>query len=81
VQVTGTGSIFNTHFTKEQVKNANAASRADKKKLVEYNLKLIENGIFFLPTHTGALCTVHSKADIEKLFSETEKYAKQCKAA
>jgi len=81
VQVIGTGSIFNTHFTKEEIKDANAASKADKKKLVEYHLKLIENGVFFLPTHTGALSTAHSKADIEKLFSETEKYAKQCKAA
>jgi len=81
VQTTGTGSIFNTHFAKEEVKDANAAFKADRKKLVEYNLKLIENGVFFLPTHTGALSTAHSEADIEKLFSETEKYAKQRKAA
>jgi glutamate-1-semialdehyde 2,1-aminomutase len=81
VQVTGTGSIFNTHFTKEKIKDANAASKADKNKLVEYHLKLIENGVFFLPTHTGALSIAHSEADIEKLFSETEKYAKQCKTA
>jgi glutamate-1-semialdehyde 2,1-aminomutase len=81
VQVTGVGSLFNVQFTKEEVKNANAVFKADRKKLVDYHLKLIENGVFFLPTHTGALCTAHSKADIEKLFSETEKYAKQCKAA
>jgi glutamate-1-semialdehyde 2,1-aminomutase len=79
VQVTGVGSLFNVQFTKEEVKNANAVFKADRKKLVDYHLKLIENGVFFLPTHTGALCTAHSKADIEKLFSETEKYAKQCK--
>jgi hypothetical protein len=30
-----------------------------------------------LPTHSGALSTAHSKADVEKLFLETEKYAKQ----
>jgi len=81
VQITGVGSLFNVQFTKEEVKNANAVFKADRKKLVDYHLKLIENGVFFLPTHTGALCTAHSKADIEKLFSETEKYAKQCKAA
>jgi glutamate-1-semialdehyde 2,1-aminomutase len=79
VQVIGTGSLFNTHFTKEEVKDANAVFRADRKKLVDYNLNLIENGVFFLPTHTGALSTAHSKADIEKLFSKTEKYAKKCK--
>ena len=80
VQVTGAGSIFNTHFTKEEVRDANAAFRADRNKLVDYNLKLIENGVFFLPTHSGALSTAHSKADVEKLFLETEKYAKKCKA-
>jgi len=76
VQVTGTSSIFNTHFTKEEVRDANATFRADRKKLVDYNLKLIENGVFFLPTHSGALSTAHSKADMEKMLSETEEYAK-----
>ena len=80
VQVTGAGSLFNTHFTREEVKNAHAASKADKKKLINYHLSLITDGVFFLPAHTGALSTAHSEADIEKLFSETEKYAKQCKA-
>jgi glutamate-1-semialdehyde 2,1-aminomutase len=81
VQVVGAGSLFNIHFTKEEVKDANAAFRADRNKLVDYNLQLIENGVFFLPTHTGALSTAHSKVDAEKLLSETEKYAKKCKEA
>ena len=80
VQVTGAGSLLNTHFTKEEVKDARAASKADKKKLMNYHLSLITNGVFFLPTHTGALSTAHSEADIEKLLLETEKYARQCKA-
>lgn len=80
VQVTGAGSLFNTHFTKEEVKDARAASKADKKKLMSYHLSLIANGVFFLPTHTGALSTAHSEADVEKLLLETEKYARQCKA-
>ncbi|MGQ9507203.1 MAG: aspartate aminotransferase family protein [Candidatus Bathycorpusculaceae bacterium] len=76
VQVAGTGSIFNVHFTKEELKDVNAVFRADRKKLAEYHLKLIANGVFFLPTHNGTLSTAHTKTDIEKLFSETEKYAK-----
>lgn len=76
VQVTGTGSLFDVHFTKEEVKEPKAAFRADREKLAEYHLKLIENGVFFLPTHNGALSTAHTKADIQKLFSETEKFAK-----
>jgi len=75
VQVTGTGSLFGVHFTKEEVKEPGAAFRADRQRLVEYNLKLIANGVFFLPTHSGCLCTAHTKADIEKLFFETEKFA------
>jgi len=75
-QVTGASSIFNVHFTKEEVRDAKAASRADKKKLLEYNLELIANGIFFLPTHNGTLSTAHTKSDIEKLCMETENYAK-----
>jgi glutamate-1-semialdehyde 2,1-aminomutase len=76
VQVTGTGSIFNVHFTKEKLKDARGVSRADKKRLIDYNLHLIANGVFFLPTHTGALSTAHSEADMEKMLSETEEYAK-----
>ena len=76
IQVTGDSSLFNVHFTKEEVKDASAVFRADRKRLAEYHLTLIENGVFFLPTHAGALSTSHSKEDIDKLFSETENYAK-----
>ena len=76
IQVAGTGSIFNVHFTKEELKDVNAVFRADRKKLAEYHSRLIANGVFFLPTHNGTLSTAHTKADIEKLFSETEKYVK-----
>ncbi|MEM3577422.1 MAG: aspartate aminotransferase family protein [Candidatus Bathyarchaeia archaeon] len=81
VQITGASSIFNVHFTKEEVKDARATFRADRKKLLDYNLELIANGIFFLPTHNGTLSTAHTKNDIEKLFTETEKYAKTQKGA
>jgi glutamate-1-semialdehyde 2,1-aminomutase len=76
-QVTGESSLFNVHFTKEEIKDTNAVYRADRKKLIDYNLELIANGIFLLPTHNGALSTAHTKGDIEKLFLETEKYAKK----
>ncbi|MEM2106087.1 MAG: aspartate aminotransferase family protein [Candidatus Bathyarchaeia archaeon] len=81
VQVTGVSSIFNVHFTKEDIKDAKAAFKADRKKLFDYNLELIANGVFFLPTHNGTLSTAHTKNDIEKLFTETENYAKRQKGA
>jgi glutamate-1-semialdehyde 2,1-aminomutase len=76
VRVTGAGSIFNVHFTKEKIRDVLAVFRADKKKHLEFNLRMIANGIFFLPTHCLALSSAHSKEDIDKLFSETETYAK-----
>jgi glutamate-1-semialdehyde 2,1-aminomutase len=75
VQATGAGSIFNVHFTKNKIENARDASAADKQRLLDYNLVLISNGLFFLPTHNGVLCTAHSEQDLEKVFSETERYA------
>jgi glutamate-1-semialdehyde 2,1-aminomutase len=76
-QVTGISSLFNVHFTRNPVKDAYSASMADRKKQVDYCLSLIENGVFVLPTHTGALSTAHSKGDIEKFLSVTEAYAKR----
>ena len=78
-QVIGDGSLFNVHFTKDEVKDANIASKADKNMLLDYHLNMIARGVFFLPTHNGALSAAHSKEDMEKLFVETEKYAKQSK--
>jgi len=74
VQVTGSGSLWHTHFTKEEIKDSNAAARADKEKLNEYHMHLIENGVFFLPRKMGALSSAHTRADLEKLVTETEKF-------
>ena len=63
----------------KRILDAPTASRADKKKLFDYNMALMARGIFFLPSHSQALSTAHSKDDIEKLFIETENYAKQSK--
>jgi glutamate-1-semialdehyde 2,1-aminomutase len=74
VQVTGVGSLFNVHFTKERIRDALAVFRADRKKHLEFNMRMIAKGIFFLPTHCLALSSAHSKEDIDKLFRETEAY-------
>ncbi len=74
IQVTGAGSIFNVHFTREEVKDARAVARADRSRLLEYNLAMIEKGIFFLPTHCGVLSAAHSEDEIEKLFERTEEH-------
>ncbi len=78
-RVVGAGSLFNTHFTKNEVKSALDASKADRKMLLAYDLALIANGAFLLPTHNGVISSAHSQEDVEKLFEETEKFAKQAR--
>lgn len=74
IQVTGISSLFQTHFTKEELKDVEGVFRADRKKLEDYHMYLITKGVFFLPTKLGALSTAHSKEDLEKLIAETEDY-------
>jgi glutamate-1-semialdehyde 2,1-aminomutase len=78
VQMTGAGSLFNIHFTKELVKDPQTASRTNIKRIFDYNLAMIANGVFFFPTHSCALSTAHSKEDLDKLLRETETYARNC---
>jgi len=77
VQVTGTSSLFHTHFTKEKVKDAHAVYRANRQKLQEYHEFLIRNSVFFLPTKSGAISNAHTRDDINKLLTETENYLSQ----
>jgi len=74
VQVTGVGSLFHTHFTNEEVRDTNAAARADKEMLTKYHNYLIERGVFFLPRKAGGLSAAHTKGDIEKLLTKTEDF-------
>jgi len=76
-QVTGVGSLLHTHFTREKVKDVRDVFRADRGKLSDYHKHLIMNGVFFLPTRTGALSTSHSENDIEKLLTKAEIFAKK----
>ncbi|UCD39701.1 MAG: glutamate-1-semialdehyde 2,1-aminomutase [Candidatus Bathyarchaeota archaeon] len=76
VQVVGTSSLFHTHFTDEEIDNVHAVFRADRDKLAQYHTHLIANGVFFLPTKTGALSAAHTKTDLEELLIETEDYVR-----
>jgi glutamate-1-semialdehyde 2,1-aminomutase len=80
-QVVGTSSLFNIHFTKSPVKDVHDAYMADRAKHVDYDLSLIESGVFILPTHIAALSTAHSEEDLDKFLSATEEYAKRTKKA
>lgn len=76
VQVAGEGSLFQTHFTKEKIKDIYAVSRSDEDKLDDYHMNLMMNGVFFLPGKLGALSKAHSKIDLDKLLATTEDYVR-----
>jgi glutamate-1-semialdehyde 2,1-aminomutase len=78
-RVTGTNSVFLTHFVKEGttgVENATDVATSDRGKLVKYHMALMaEHGVFFLPTKMGAISYAHDEADVKRLLSATEKIA------
>ena len=75
--VTGKGSLFMTHFTKngiDQIKNSADAAQCDTKKLQKYHFQMIsKDKIFFLPGKLGAISNAHSKEDIKKMILASEK--------
>ncbi len=76
-KVNRAGSLFYVHFTKEEVKDVTTAFKADREKLTNYHMALINNGVFFLPAKAGAISNAHSKEDLQKLIVETESYVKK----
>ena len=81
---TGAGSLFATHFLEEGQKkistpeDVNSSDRATEK---EYYFSLIaEHGIYFVPGHIGAVSTVHTDSDIDKLISASRDFAKRKRA-
>ena len=73
-QVTGAGSMFLTHFSKDAIMGATDVAKSNRELLKRYHLALMANhGIFFLPAKMAALSFAHEKSDVEKLLDATEK--------
>lgn len=72
-QITGISSIFNIHFTTEEVKDYRSSARADHKKLIDFHRALIMDGIYFVPGHFGVLSSAHSENDVELTLLRMEK--------
>jgi glutamate-1-semialdehyde 2,1-aminomutase len=77
---TGAGSLFATHFLKDGQRristpeDVNLSDRAIEKK---YYFSLIaKHGIYFIPGHIGAISTVHTASDIERLVFASFDFAK-----
>ncbi len=75
--ITGRGSLFMTHFVKngiEHVRNSADAAQCDTEKLQRYHFNMISSdGIFFLPGKLGAVSNAHSKEDIKRMVSVSER--------
>jgi len=78
VAVTGKGSLFMTHFLKEnitKITNSSDVAKCDLQMLQKYHFKMIVNdGIFFLPGKLGAISDSHTKEDIKKIVKASENF-------
>jgi glutamate-1-semialdehyde 2,1-aminomutase len=75
VQVTGSGSLYLTHFLNNMVNkigNATDAAMSDKELLRKYHLAMMaKHRIFFMPLKMGAFSEAHDENDVERLLSAT----------
>lgn len=71
------GSLFFVHFTEREVVDAKVAFEADRRKLLEYHMMLMEKGVFFLPCKAGSISAAHSENDVEDLLAQTEDYVRK----
>jgi glutamate-1-semialdehyde 2,1-aminomutase len=78
VIITGQGSLFMTHFTKDgitKIENSADAAKCDTMLLQKYHFKMISHdGIFFLPGKLGAISNAHNKDDIKKMITASENF-------
>ncbi len=75
-QVIGQASMFQSLFTADKVKDYRAIARADSKKRMNFDLELINNGVYVRPGRTYYTSLAHTKADLKKTFEAVEAAAK-----
>jgi len=68
VQINGIASMFQIFFTDKEVYDYESAKRADKKKFMVYQRKLLERGVFVPPSQfeTCFVSSAHPREEIEK---------------
>lgn len=77
-KTTGLGSLLVTHFLRsdqKDIENASDSYSSDRILQERFYLSLMNYGIFFLPTHLGAISTEHTEEDIRKLISAAHEVA------
>jgi glutamate-1-semialdehyde 2,1-aminomutase len=75
VEVTGTASLYLTHFLTDKVKkirDATDVAMSNRELLRKYHLAMLaKHGIFFLPLKMGAFSYAHDEDDVKRLLSAT----------
>jgi len=79
--VTGTGSLFQTHFPFEKGVKLDSPQSIHRltdleKKEIEFRVRMLAKGIHVIHGG-GCLSTAHSDEDIEKIIKATRKVAKE----
>jgi len=75
-QAIGLTSMFQCVFTSQkEIRNYRDVARADAKKRVNFDLELINNGVYVRPGRTYYTSLAHTKEDLEKTFEAIKKAA------
>src|SRR2546421_818143 len=69
-QVSGVGSLFNVHFTREPLVDARAPRSADSRLAHLFFLEMLNRGIILAPRGMGALSTPTTEADVEHFVAQ-----------
>jgi glutamate-1-semialdehyde 2,1-aminomutase len=69
MHVTGLGSIFNFHFTKEEPRSYRSALKGDMGKLYNFYLALIANGLLVPPYTHAMISAAHTEEDVERTIA------------
>jgi glutamate-1-semialdehyde 2,1-aminomutase len=77
--VAGFGSIFVTYFMERPAETYSDLLANDAEKFVTYRRKLIERGIFKMPTNLKRACLsyAHTEADVDRLLQAAEDVLKE----
>lgn len=78
-QVIGSASMFQCLFTQQQVRNYRDIASADSKKRVNFDLELINNGVYVRPGRTYYTSLAHTKTDLKKTSEAVDKAARAIK--
>jgi glutamate-1-semialdehyde 2,1-aminomutase len=78
-QVIGLASMFQCLFTSQRVRNYRDIAGADSKKRVNFDLELINNGVYVRPGRTYYTSLAHTKSDLKKTSEAIDKAARAIK--